>query len=215
MLYRLLWWFGVISAYPVQLLFYKPKKYYAENADKHIKGGGLIISNHFSFYDYPLVMFAVLPRKLGVVCSEIPYKSKLLTIGMKFFDGIQANRITKDLSFIDKSAEFIKKGNIIQIFPEGRNTDDGTIKPFKHSYILIAHRSNSPIIPVVVDGNYGFKKRARMIIGEKIFVSDIIDSKLHTPTRDDMKLVNDYVYNRVLELRQQLEDIKEREKSVK
>lgn len=214
MFYEIFWWVAIITAYPLQLLFFKRKIYYedGENRDKSIKGGALIISNHYNFFDYPLNMFALLPRKLNVVSSEIPYKSKLLTIGMKFFGGIQANRITKDLSFIDKSVEVIKAGKLVQIFPEGRNTDDGTIKEFKHSYIVIAHRANAPIIPIVTDGNYGFFKRARIIIGKEIRVSDYINSDLHTPTRSDMRAVNDAVYNKVLELRQRLEKIKKEEK---
>lgn len=215
--YKIFWWIAVVTAYPLQLLFFKRKTYYENNEKPRgaIKGGALIISNHFHFFDFPLNMFALLPRRLNVVCSEIPYKSKLLSIGMKFFGGIQANRITKDLGFIDKSVEVIKKGCLVQIFPEGRNTDDGTIKDFKHSYILIAHRANAPIIPIVTDGNYGFFKRARIIIGKEMWVSDYIQSDLHTPTRNDMKFVNEAIRNKVLELRRQLEDIKEQERAAK
>ncbi len=217
MFYKIFWWVAVITAYPLQLLFFKRKTYYEDekNPTKPKKGGGLVISNHYHFFDYPLNMFALLPRRLNVVCSEIPYKSKLLTIGMKFFGGIQANRITKDLSFIDKSVEVIKKGGLVQIFPEGRNTDDGTVKEFKHSYILIAHRANAPIIPVVTDGEYGFFKRAHIIIGKEIRVSDYINSDLHTPTRNDMRAVNHAIHSKVLELRERLEELKEQEKSGK
>lgn len=214
MIYKIFWWYAVISAYPVQLLFFKRKTYYEdENAKKNMKkykkskNGALIISNHYSFFDYPLTMFAVLPRKLNIVCSEIPYKSKLLTIGMRFFGGIQANRITKDLSFINKSVDVIKDGGLVQIFPEGRNTDDGTIKPFKHSYIVIAHRANAPIIPIVTDGSYGFFKRSHIIIGNEIRVSDYIEGDLSTPTRNDMRNTNDVIYNKMLELKAKLEEL--------
>ena len=47
------------------------------------------------------------------------------------------------------SNELIKKGQLVQIFPEGRNTPDGKIHEFKQSYIVIAHRANAPIIPIV------------------------------------------------------------------
>ena len=109
---------------------------------------------------------------------------------------------------MDTAAEIIRKGGLVQIFPEARITDDGTVKPFKHSYIVIAHRANSPIIPIVTDGNYGFTKRASIIVGKPIYVSDYIKTDRRTPTREELEAVNEIVYSKVVSLRQELEDRK-------
>ena len=208
-------WLAIILGYPLQLIFFKRKTYY-ENSVKRKgwkKGGALIISNHYNVMDYFLNMFLVLPRKLNVVASEMPYQNKFLSFGMKFVGGIQANRITRDMSFITKSAEIIAKGQLVQIYPEGRNTDDGNIQPFKKSYIVIAHQVNSPIIPVVTDGNYGFFKRACVIIGNPIYVSDYIASTGPMPTKEELNETNEIIFNKVLELRQQLEELKTSKKT--
>ena len=215
--YEFFRWLAIILGYPLQLLFFKRKTYYEEKPKRKSwrKGGALVISNHYSALDYMMNTFVVLPRKLNVVVSELAYQHKFTAFGMRFFGGIQANRITRDMSFIHKSVEVIKRGQLVQIFPEGRNTDDGNLQPFKKSYIVIAHQANSPIIPIVIDGNYGFFKRASVIVGKEIHVSDYITSTGRMPTKDELNKVNEIVYNKVLELRQKLEELKASSQSKK
>ena len=215
--YEFFRWLAIILGWPLQLIFFKRKTYYEDGVKRKgwRKGGALIVSNHFNVFDYMLNTFLVLPRKLYVVSSEIPYQNKFLTFGMRFFGGIQANRITGDMDFIQKSAAVIQKGKFVQIFPEGRNTDDGEIQPFKKSYIVIAHQAQAPIIPIVTDGNYGFFKRAHVIVGNPIDISDYITSTGLMPTKEEREQVNEIVFNKVLALRKQLEELKATPKKAK
>ena len=213
MIYEFFRILGIVLGYPLQLLFFKRKTYY-EN-DKKVslrKGGKLIISNHYNMFDYVVACFVVFPRKLWAVASEMPFKSAIARFGMKFFGTVQANRETRNMSFINESAKLLKKGYLVQIFPEGRNTPDGTLQPFHRSYVLIAHRANQPIVPVISDGRYGLFKRVRVIIGEEIQVSDFISPDKKTPSKAELEAVNDYVFKKVVELRQRLEDEKNKKK---
>ena len=213
MIYEFFRLIGVITGYPFQLLFFRRKTYYEDKKNTNLKKGGkLIISNHFNLLDYVLTSFIVFPRKLNVVASEEPFKNKFFKFGMKFFGAIQANRETKNMRFMDESAEVIKKGQLVQIFPEGRNTPDGKIHEFKLSYIVIAHRAKSPIVPIVSDGNYSPFKRTSVIIGKEIDVSQFIRSDKRTPTREELKAANDFIFSKVLALREELEDIKKARK---
>ena len=209
MLYDIFRMIGLITGYPFQLLFFKRKTYY-EGGEKFRfrKGGKLIITNHYNMLDYVLTSFTVFPRKLNVVASEMPFRSKILRFLMKFFGVIQANRITKNMGFMDEAADVIKKGQLVQIYPEGQNTPDGNIHEFKKSYIVIAYRAGAPIVPIVTDGNYGLFKRARVIIGKEIDVSQFITSGRRTPTRQELENANNYIFGKVLALRKELEEIK-------
>lgn len=204
MFYEIFRWLGVISGYPFYWLFFK-RKIYLENdkVRRRFKGGALIISNHFSPWDYVLNVFLFFPRKLYVVASEDAFRNPFFREGMKFWGGIQANRVTKNMRFVIQSVREIKKGHIVQIFPEGHNTDDGTIKPFYPSYIAIALKSNAQILPVITDGNYGIFKRVHIIFGETIDLSNYISSE--KVTRTDVDRLNDIVYQKVLELRRELD----------
>ena len=208
-------WVAIITCIPFQFCLFTRKTYYEDGARRRPwkKGGALIITNHFNFLDYLMSMFVVLPRKLNVVAGEDPFKSKLLTFGMRFFGAIKADRTTKNMRFMDVAADVIRRGQLVQIFPEGRNTPDGKIHEFKKSYIVIAHRANCPIIPIVTDGAYGFHKRARIIVGKEIHLSDYITSTGRTPTREELNTANEAIHRHVLELREEIERRKELEKA--
>lgn len=204
MIYDIFRWIGIISGYPFYWLFFSRKLYYEnENARKKVKGKALVISNHYCPFDYVLNVFLFFPRKLYVVASEDAFRNKLISFGMKFWGGIQANRITKSMRFVVESVRELKKGHLVQIFPEGHNTDDGTIKSFYPSYIVIALKSQAPIIPVITDGNYGITKRVHIMWGEPIELSQYnISSK---PTKDEILMLNDIVHKKVLDLRKELD----------
>lgn len=203
--------FGLLMGWPIQWIFFKKKVYYEDKKYKDWKKGGkLFISNHYNVFDYGLNCFMVFPRKLFAVTSELPFKSKLLRFGMKFFGTIQANRITGDMSFIDKSAEVIQKGKLVQIFPEGRNTPDGQMHPFKPSYIMIASMANCKIVPIISDGNYGLFKRVSVIVGNEIDLGELLGKDPSEFTKEDIQLANDLIYQKSLQLRQTLEQLKQR-----
>lgn len=203
-LYDIFRWIGVITGYPFQCLYFKTKIYYeSPNVSKRVRGGALVISNHFNPLDYVLNVFVFFPRKLYVVASEHAFKNAFLRFGMKFWGGIQANRVTKSMHFVSESIREIKKGHLVQIFPEGHNTDDGTIKPFYSSYLLIALKANAPIVPVITDGNYGLFKRVHLMIGESIDLASYLSGP--KATREDITRLNEIVYQKVLALRRELD----------
>lgn len=204
MLYELFRWIGVITGYPFKWIYFKTKVYYEnENAPRRVRGGALVISNHFNPLDYVLNVFLFFPRKLYVVASEHAFKNAFLRFGMKFWGGIQADRVTKSMRFVSQSIKEIKKGHLVQIFPEGHNTDDGTIKPFYSSYIWIALQAKAPIIPVITDGNYGLFKRTHMIVGEAINL--LGNAPAQRITSADLERHNEVVFAKVLELRRELD----------
>lgn len=196
--------FGYVTGYPLNLLFFKKKVFLEnKNAEKQITGGALIVSNHFNPLDYVMCAFHFFPRKLYVVAAELGYKNKFVAFWMNVTGGIQANRITKDMSFVIRSIRELKKGHIVQIFPEGHNTDDGTIKAFYPSYIMIALKANVPIVPVVTDGNYGPFKRAHVMIGEKIYLDCPAGSE--RSKLEMMEKLNDTVRQKMISLKADLD----------
>lgn len=209
MIYNFFRILGLVLGYPLQMLFFKRKTYYEDKKSTHIhRGGKLVITNHFNMLDYVLSCFVVFPRKLTAIASEQPFQSAITRFGMKFFGAIEANRITKNMKFMDEAAAVIRAGGLVQIFPEGRNTPDGNIHAFKQSYLVIAHRAGCPILPIVTDGNYGIFRRTHVIIGREIDVSPFFAGE--RPTREELTRANEIVYAKVLALREELEARKQK-----
>jgi 1-acyl-sn-glycerol-3-phosphate acyltransferase len=217
MIYELFRWIGLISGYPLQLLFFKRKTYYEDKSEqgRRVRGGALVISNHYSPLDYVMNMFLFPFRKLHVVMSEVTFrgrKKKLFKFLTKFHGGICSDRDIMGMKFIDDSVEVIENGGLVQIFPEAHITTDGDMHEFKTSYLMIALRSDAPIIPVIIDGSYGLFKRSHVIIGKKIYLSDYCTSL--NPTKEEILALNDIVYKKSLALKEEL-DLKIKRKDKK
>ena len=198
---------SIICSYPFGLFMFKRRTFYEDGAP-HLpwkRAGALIITNHSHFYDFVMNMYAVFPRKLNVVASELAFKNWFLSFGVRTFGGIQANRKTQDMRFMDTCVELLRRGQLVQIFPEGRFHTDGRIGPFKKSYIVIAHRAGVPIIPVVNDEIYGVRKRSSIIIGKPIYVSDYIKPDGMFPARDERDALDEVIHAKMEELREELE----------
>ena len=199
-------WVGILSGWPLQLVYFRRKIHYQNKAvqGRKIKGGALIISNHYCPADFVVNNFLFFPRMLYVVASEYAFNTKGLRFGMSFFGGIETDRRVKGMSFIHQSTELLKKGQLVQIFPEGHNTPDGKMHPFYPSYLLLALMGGVPIIPVVLDGNYTFQKRQHVLIGEPI------DIAAHFPdgkyTQADLERVNEQIYQHMLSLQKDLNE---------
>lgn len=211
LIYEIFRWFGLLTGWPVQLAFFKRKTYYEDRRaqGRIIRGGALIISNHYNVLDYVANVFLVAFRKLYVIYAQT--SSKWAILGMNFFGGIPVDRSSYHMPFLDTSVKLLKKGRVVQIYPEAHITRDGNMLPFKPSYLYIAHRAGVPIIPVIIDGNYGVFKRIHVIVGKPI---DLKDYGLpEHPTHDQIKAVNEDVRKKCLALKADLDSRVERDRN--
>ncbi|MCR5611258.1 MAG: 1-acyl-sn-glycerol-3-phosphate acyltransferase [Clostridiales bacterium] len=198
--------FVLVTGFIPYLMVYKPKIYFEEGNRKtnRIKGGALIVSNHYLFMDYPMTMFHWFGRRVHCVMLEYVFGfSWFLKLSAEIIGGINAKRDSKGMGFMDESVRLIKKGRLVQIYPEAKNTPDGKIHDFKPSYVLIALRADAPVVPFILDGNYGFFKRAHAIVGKPIMLSDYCRSA--DPSREEIETLNAIVREKALELKETLD----------
>ena len=206
-------WFVKITGFPGEVIFYRKKIYYEDKkaSNREIKGGALIISNHTDIYDYPLMMYTFPGRNLHVLVAEITYDMNgFMKWLLKGLGAIRVDRNNHDFAFMSQTTDLLKKGKACLIYPESRLPEEHErdhLLEFKPSYIYSALESGAPIIPVYTNGIYGklkkkYKNRARVIIGKKIFVRDLYDS--NKSEKENIAFINDYVKNRILELKELL-----------
>ena len=202
LIFEIFRWFGLITGWPVQFVWFTRKTYYENRKvqGRIVKGGALIISNHYNVLDYICNVFLFAFRKLFVVYADF---GKWARFGMKFFGGIPVDRSSYRMSFIKTTVDLLKKGKVVQIYPEAHITHDGNMLPFKPSYIYIALRAGVPIIPVIIDGNYGLFKRAHVIVGKPII---LIGRCLNPdrPTHNEIAAINDEIQKKCSQLKEEL-----------
>ena len=201
-------WFVKITGYFVQLFLFRNKIYYEDKSvqSRRIKGNAIIISNHVTIMDFAVMMFVFYSRTLRCLIAELMFDRNIfLTLLLKFLGGIKVNRDSHDYSFVNKCCKILKKGGVIEIYPEARLPKEGeeTPLPFKSSAAYIALESGAPVIPVYNSGNYFKGGRNKLIIGTPMDVRDYYDSSLSHS--ENLANISEIMRQRVIELKNELE----------
>ena len=211
--------FVKVTGLPVQYFYFRKKIYYEDkkHTSRKIKGGALIVSNHTSVYDYPLIMYTFFGRVIHTLVAEVIYKkSSFMNKFMNDLGAIRVDRDTYNFNFMYKMIEILNDNKVGLVFPESRlpteNDEPGKLLEFKPSYVYLALQCGVPIIPVYTNGVYGHKARkakkdrARIIIGKKFYINDLYDSS--KTEKENIEFINDYIKNKIVNLGEQLESIK-------
>jgi acyl-[acyl-carrier-protein]-phospholipid O-acyltransferase/long-chain-fatty-acid--[acyl-carrier-protein] ligase len=116
-------------------------------------GGALIVCNHVSYVDV-VVLGVLCPRPVRFLSWEGFERNPILGRLTRLMRTIPvAEEKAKDA--IQKSADALKAGELVCIFPEGSLTRNGGVLPLRRGFELIARRANVPIVPVAMDGLWG------------------------------------------------------------
>lgn len=197
----LLYIIGYLLAWPAQFIYFKKRIYYEDKKDtsRFIKGGNLIVSNHRSLKDFMALIFVFPFHKLYCLMSELIFSHGFFVSTLtKIMGGIKIDRKNHNFDFINKSVDLLNKKKCLAIYPEGKvNTKSGLLY-FHPSYIIIALKSNKPIIPIYTDGRYGIFKRTRIVIGKKIYLRQYCSNL--NPSKDELEKLNDIVRNKIMNL---------------
>ncbi|MCE9526024.1 MAG: 1-acyl-sn-glycerol-3-phosphate acyltransferase [Planctomycetales bacterium] len=116
-------------------------------------GGGLVCSNHQSFFD-PNLIGMTCPRQMNYLARDTLFKIPVLREVMTFLDAIPIDREGSGLSGLKETMKRLRAGELVLIFPEGTRTHDGDLRPLKPGFCSLARRSRVPLIPVGMDGAY-------------------------------------------------------------
>lgn len=161
---------GVLPA----LLFLKPRIRLAPGATRSLPKNCILISNHISLMDFVLCLLVFPFRTLRFLVAEVLYnRSKIFALFLELMGSIRTDRDVKSFDFVSNALQVLDNGGTVGIFPQGRLPLNGKHFPFTVSTAFIALQANVPIVPVYTDGNYGFTKRAGMVIGAPINIRDL------------------------------------------
>lgn len=160
---------GVLPAW----LFLKPNIYLAPGAKRTLPKNCILVSNHISLMDFVLCTLVFPFRTIRFLVAEVLYnKSKIFAWFLSAIGSIYVNRDNKNFDFVSDALEVLDEGGTVGIFPQGRLPLKGQQFPFTVSTAFIATHTDAPIVPVYTNGNYGFSKRAGLVIGAPIHLQE-------------------------------------------
>ncbi|MBR6812631.1 MAG: 1-acyl-sn-glycerol-3-phosphate acyltransferase [Oscillospiraceae bacterium] len=165
--YKILWH----VLWPFVMLFNRPVVNGVENIPE---GAAVICANHRSMMD-PLIL------AIGVGCKywlHFMAKIELMKIPvvgavLKKIGCIGVDRGRSDIKAIKDSLMWLKKGQLLAIFPEGTRVNEGEDSEAKTGAAMLSIKTGAPIVPVHIENPRGHAfKKMRVHIG-KAFSLDV------------------------------------------
>ncbi|MDX1297753.1 MAG: MFS transporter [Pseudomonas sp.] len=122
------------------------------------EGAAVLVCNHVSFVDALLVGGAV-RRPVRFVMYYKIYNLPVLNFIFRTAGTVPIAGRNEDLLIYDaafkKIAEYLRNGELVCIFPEGKLTTDGELNEFKNGIERIVADNPVPVIPMALQGLWG------------------------------------------------------------
>lgn len=155
--YRLFYWILLI----LFIIIYRARFFNTRNVPD--AGGLLVIANHQSHLDPPLVGVAIRRRNMAAIAREGLFRIPVLGWWLRAVGCISVKEEGGDAAAMRAGIEVLKRGRLIVIFPEGSRSPDGEIKEFKRGVWLLMMRSGVSVLPAAVEGCYDAWPRSRKL----------------------------------------------------
>ncbi len=118
-----------------------------------VNGGLLVVSNHQSFWDPPLVGSGC-GRQLNYLARESLFRVPGFGRLIRALGARPVRRGAVDSRALKTVLRLLREGHALLMFPEGTRTRDGKLGQFKPGAAAIALRCAVPVLPVCVEGSY-------------------------------------------------------------
>jgi 1-acyl-sn-glycerol-3-phosphate acyltransferase len=125
-------------------------------------GAALIISNHTSFLDPPLVGAAA-PRELHYLAKAELFSIPLLGWLVARLNSHPVKREGSDPAAIRTALRLLEAGHAVLVFPEGTRGEEGTLREAKTGAGMLAVLSRAPVVPAYVQGSGRVLPRGRWV----------------------------------------------------
>jgi len=117
------------------------------------KGGVLIVSNHRSYLDPPLIAFAVKSRVVFFMAKAELFSHPILAPLIKHWgNAFPVDRGKIDTRALKTALKLIQFGKAVCIFPEGSRAPEGKFGKAKWGAGFTALKAKVPILPCLVEG---------------------------------------------------------------
>lgn len=122
------------------------------------EGAALLVCNHVSFVDALLIGGAV-RRPIRFVMYYKIYRLPVLNFIFRTAGAIPIAGRNEDIQIYEKAftriAHYLKEGELVCIFPEGKLTADGEMNEFRGGVTRILEETPVPVIPMALQGLWG------------------------------------------------------------
>jgi len=155
----------------------------------------LFASNHQGSFDIPILLGCIEKPKAFIAKVEM-LKMPIICTWMKQMNCVFLDRhdSRQSLRVMNETAEYLKKGYSMAVFPEGTRSKGKTMGEFKAGSLKIAKKANVPIVPVTIKGSFKLMEQNGFII-KPAEVEIVISEPIETIdlTKEDINKLHEKV----------------------
>jgi 1-acyl-sn-glycerol-3-phosphate acyltransferase len=122
-------------------------------ANMPMHGPALLVANHQSYLDPPLVGVAA-RRELVYLARKTLFRNRFFTALIRAYNAVPIDQEGIGKDGIRAILEQLQRGRAVLVFPEGERTPDGAMQPLKPGIHLLIKRTEAQIVPVGIAGAY-------------------------------------------------------------
>jgi len=117
------------------------------------KGGVILAPNHPSDLD-SFILGSAIRRQLHTMGKEELFRNRFAEYILRKLNAFPVKRGKLDRASIRIAVGCLKDGDVIDMYPEGTVSKDGTLQEPKLGTAFIALQSKVPVVPVAIDGTF-------------------------------------------------------------
>lgn len=129
----------------------------------------ILCANHISNWDV-VALYLACPRLINFMAKAELFKFKPLAWLLKKVGAFPVRRGENDITAIKTAMKVLKDGEVLGIFPQGTRTDNDDDQA-KGGAVLIASKTNVPVVPAAIVTEYKIFRPVHIIIGEPMDMS--------------------------------------------
>jgi 1-acyl-sn-glycerol-3-phosphate acyltransferase len=114
-------------------------------------GGVLLIANHTSYADPPIVGAACL-RPVNFMAKAELFRIPVLSAVIRRTHAFPVKREAADQQALRRALHLLDNGQVLLLFPEGTRSPDGRLMPFEAGAAFLALAGKAQVVPVGIDG---------------------------------------------------------------
>jgi 1-acyl-sn-glycerol-3-phosphate acyltransferase len=141
-------------------LYFRGRVYGRENVPQ--QGRLLVVSNHASDFDPPLLSCAV-GRPVAYMAKEELFRVPILKQAIQAYGAYPVKRGTADRAAMKAAIASVQSGWATGVFLDGTRTPNGRIQDAKIGAAWIAAKTHSPILPVSLWGTHSIFKKGSVV----------------------------------------------------
>lgn len=133
------------------------------NGVEHLKkGAGILISNHASFFDPPVLAISC-PEEIHFLGKASLFRIPLFASLIRALNTHPVHKGASDAATFRQMVDLLSQGKKMLLFPEGNRTFDGRLQPLQRGLAFLAQKAKVPIFPAYIEGTFQVWPRTRWI----------------------------------------------------